>query len=49
MNKDIFDKAYERLEGLEKAYPRVFNVIGHIIVISSFIGVIIAFYYAITH
>ena len=49
MKRDNFDKFYEGLERLESEYPKTFNVIGHALIITSFIGVIIAFYYALTH
>ncbi len=49
MNKDLFDRCYERIENLEKANPKAFNIIGHIILISCVIGNIIAFFYAINN
>ena len=49
MKKDLFDKCYERIENLEKANPKAFNIIGHLILIACVIGNILAFIYAINN
>lgn len=47
--KDNFDRFLERIEKLEEANPRAFNIIGHIILLLCVIGNIFALFYALNN
>lgn len=49
MKKDSFDLFLEKMEKLEKEYPKTFNVVGYSILFLTFIMGAVSLFYALTH
>lgn len=49
MKKDNFDLFLEKMDKLEKEYPKAFNFVGYSILVLTFIMGAISLLYALTH
>lgn len=49
MKKDSFDLFLEKMDKLEKEYPKAFNFVGYSILFLTFIMGAISLFYALTH